>query len=785
MDTMNMQQELVKKAQAIPTDVRKNILISFSETELHENLKYLFQKMDPNCIVEVTHGASEYGKDLVLVRNDNFGQTVTAVVVKVGDIRAKTLGKVDEIKSQIDQAVKHPVKLKSVSGYLRVSDIWVVLDGEISNNAQDRLQSEVQVSVRIYDIAWLIDNFSRYYPQIFFEGQVTDFLQKTIQNLENAHLFRAKHLTLSEYFVDPVVAAVDVPVSFDEEQFALIVQEKKVPFSFLTSLTKAHRRIILSGDPGVGKSVALRKLAINMLRKASSQTLRGKRTSNKIEVPILITASELVKHKTADDLIEEYFHSPEIASRFRVGALFVDGLDEAHPNIRSNVLKKASAFASQLNSALIITSRKIDLIKSAPSGFEKYELLPFEFGQAIKFLNKLISDSQVLDVLKDGLNTIKFHIALTPLSLYLLLEIAEAHKELPASIVELYDRYCDLVLGRYDKDRGIEVLFDYLIKKRFLASLSYHEFFEKGRLTIGRDDFDRFLREYAATYGWPSERFMDFSHDIERSGTLDLQDSQSITFRHRSFLDYFTAYYLLENREIFEDIDTKIVSIYFDDVWSDVALFYVGLKRDIKSSVLEKLFSYDGEDIVTSINKLLVGRLLQAAWHTTYKNKIDGLSKASDYIIPTKEKFLSMTHSAEINFPDILADWFIMTLAEYSFGSGLLEDVVKQIADRLSEAPSYENIYKMVALLWASRRFLEDDEIYTRIDAVLDVMSQVSLSPRDESIVLLLLDIIEKKNRALSKTIQKRLRRLGKAHPALFREILPAPSQRKRKRDRK
>ena len=553
-----MQNDLTIQAQSLSTEAKKQILLSFREVELHRYIKKLFENMDPSCIVEVTHGPNEYGKDLVLVRQDNFGQTVIAVIVKIGDISAKTLKKVDEVKSQIAQAQKHPAKLKTFSKSLPVSDVWVVLAGKISNNAQTRLQNEVSVS-RIFDLGWLIENFSKYYPQIFFDGQAFDFLHEQIQRLEVSHLYGAKNIALSEYFVEPIVAEVDVPVAFDEEQFALVVQGQRTPFSLLTSLLRKQEHIILSGDPGVGKSVALKKMAINMLKKASTQTIRGT-TSKKPNIPILVSASELRKYDCVDELIESSVPS-EVAERFTISALFVDGLDEVHPGIREDILAKASKFASAIGSALIVTSRKIDLIKSTPAGFKKYELLPFEFSQALTFLDKLTSDAGILDVLKDGLNAIKFHIALTPLSLYLLLEIAEAHKELPASLVELYDRYCDLVLGRYDKDKGIAVLFDYLIKKRFLAALSYYEFFQKKRLSITQNDFDDFLMEYATTYGWSESRRIDFSHDIERSGTLDLQSVDSISFRHRSFLDYFVAYYLLENREEFGDIDSEIVTI--------------------------------------------------------------------------------------------------------------------------------------------------------------------------------------------------------------------------------
>ena len=46
--------------------------MDYQETDLHTFLKELFQAMQPDYTVEITHGAQEFGKDLVIVKVDNF-----------------------------------------------------------------------------------------------------------------------------------------------------------------------------------------------------------------------------------------------------------------------------------------------------------------------------------------------------------------------------------------------------------------------------------------------------------------------------------------------------------------------------------------------------------------------------------------------------------------------------------------------------------------------------------------------------------------------------------------
>ena len=147
--------------------------------------------------------------------------------------------------------------------------------------------------------------------------------------------------------------------------------------------------------------------------------------------------------------------------------------------------------------------------------------------------------------MKEGLEKIQTQILLVPLSLMLLIELVEEHQEIPASVTELYDRFFDMALGKEDREKGIEVLFEYHIKKKFLATLAYREFLKKNKLGIPREDFEQFLNSYAEQYGWSPENFKGFVREIDRAGILN--QGENVNFKHRSFLDYFAAFYLHES----------------------------------------------------------------------------------------------------------------------------------------------------------------------------------------------------------------------------------------------
>ena len=529
-------------AESLAKDLRHQIIMDYKETDLHKFLKELFQSMEPNYTVEITHGMREFGKDLVIVKSDKFTQEVIGVVVKCGHIRGKTRGDVDdlryhvgkilsktdekklsEIESQVQQALKHPVEMKSRLEDLPVSKIFVVLAGEFSNNARNRLTKELAAEVDIFDLNWLTDKFTEFYPQIFFHGQVIDFLQKKSSELEDNHRRGKSGKNLSEYFVNPLIRPLGASLEFDEKSLKTILEKRKLPFLDLLEISKKRKKLILAGDPGTGKTGAMAKLAIDRYQKAYKHLLkRPGRSDEKIPVPILVHAREFLKSESAEVLLMTYFESEETKSRFDVDLLVVDGLDEIESEKRSNLIDKLDEFSEEIGCSYILTTRKIDLIRTLPEKYEKYELLPFEFSQALKLVSKLISDNKVLDAMKESLERIKAQILLVPLSLLLLVELVEEHKEIPASVTELYDRFFDMALGREDTEKGIKTLFDYLVKKRFLGVLAYHEFREKNRLGIPREDFDRFTMSYAEQYGWYSENLESFVQEIERTGILVL-----------------------------------------------------------------------------------------------------------------------------------------------------------------------------------------------------------------------------------------------------------------------
>jgi len=444
-------------------------------------------------------------------------------------------------------------------------------------------------------------------------------------------------------------------------------------------------------------------------------------------------------------------------------------------------VNKAEEFARRLGCGLVLTSRKISAIRELLAPFEHYELLPFEYEQAARLLERLVQDQELLNILKEGLQREDLKLSLTPMSLELLIEIATVEKEIPASTAEIYDMYTDIVLGRYDRVRGIQSVFEYVVKKSFLAELAWEEFYCKKLLQIPKSDFDKFVNKYIEVYGYDRAQFNQFVAEIERAGLLRI--GEIVYFRHRSFLDYFSALRVHKRPEQYDKLNDTIVSIYFDDIWTDVAFYYVGIRREIPLEMAQAILEFKRDDFDSNVRKLLVGRLLQAGWNSPSTLKTWAISSGIKYAEPVRNNLISEIESQAVPVPLILSDVFIMALVDYSFGSKTFLREILTICEQLHKDIS--SWRECLLLLFANRNRMPPSDITLHVSCALESLSALEkdglLNARDKYIGLFMLQQIEKQDTEQMKSIQRKLRRTRELYSNDLKKFLPMPKKMRRR----
>ncbi len=719
----------------------------------------------PTAVVEITHGSAEYGKDLVLVDDDPLSERVAAFVVKPGRVGGKSAGVVDEIVSQVKQAIAHPAKLRSVLTPKKVNQVYVVVAGTVTSNARKRINGEVRGSVQdVWDVRRLVDEFTDHYPEVFYEAATLDFLQRRITELEAHPLFVkiAEDKNLSDWFVDPFVSSSEAVEHLENE-----VPRQVTTYSFvkLRDILTQKRRLLLVGEPGSGKSAVVAKMAIDMMKEAFRKATKER--DSQTGVPILITARQIIGYHDVPGMLCDQFGDTH-QEDFVVSALLVDGLDEVRPQDRELVLERSRSFAEELRCCLIVTTRWTEALQDPISGFHQVQLLEFKVNQALRLFEKLVPEGVLLKSLREGLDLIQNQLHMTPLTLVLLIEVVREYREIPASVTELYDRFFDYALGRHDRDKGIEVLFAYQLKKAFLGALGHDLFFKADRISAPRSEYADFVSRFCDRQGVPERE--RFTAEIERSNILRYS-GDDVEFVHRSFLDYFVALHLHRPDSDREVLIDELVGHYFGSRWSEVTFFYVGISRDADPKLLNRILDSPNNTLRASVMRLLAGRLLQAGWLAPFEVKQETTARAIELAPRARLDILAALATKGDKPASVLGDLILMIIGGMSFGSSLLMDSNRSVLARLLASPSSDNLERAALLIGGLKGRLSEEELAVVVDQTLDAIAAAGVDSSVEMRFLSVLSTVSEPDTKLQKSIARKLKRMVGKYPELARTL--------------
>jgi hypothetical protein len=336
----------------------------------------------------------------------------------------------------------------------------------------------------------------------------------------------------------------------------------------------------------------------------------------------------------------------------------------------------------------MFTTRKSTEVKKKLHSYDNYELLPFETSQAINYIKSILGKNKILiSSLLKGLEQLKHQIPLYPMSLSLLIEIAEKQHEIPASISELYKRYIEIVLSQESDGEKIHVLFEPNVKKDFFESLAYEMYYLQNTTTIKKDEFDIFLDEYIKKFPIISDKEA-FISDLRRTSLIKIDES-IIEFLHKSFLDYFiSSYFNNRQTELYDENKfDEIYQLYHTSLWEDVTYFYFGQRTRITKKEIDKILDNspkENSNLLNHLSKFMIGKLIQYAWHTESLDKEYAILSSVTNILEMKNE-LSKFVEDEIGMklPKIVGDIQMLHYIDEAFSSRFLVDEVKNITNNL------------------------------------------------------------------------------------------------------
>ncbi|RYA22859.1 hypothetical protein CRU96_10850 [Malaciobacter halophilus] len=699
----------------LSTQQKKQILRDYKETDMHKELKILFDNIFVDkAHIHITHGANEFGRDLIISEIGALKHNNTSIVVKMDKLSGSATDKaVQEIRMQVDQCFNYDFPVKDSKELLKTDYVYIIIFGEISANANKNLDitlNQYKGRYEIFGISKMLELFDEYYSGIFYGASGFESLNKKYDELEE-QLFK-KNKLLKNCYIEPNLKSynkskqelIALLGSSDNkksaETFANSVFGKKETLQSLMERLNSHRlNILVDGNAGSGKTVFAIKLVQAMIKHTiNSLNLDKKRHHENIKAPVIIKATDLKNGniKNLNEIVNSFYMESSIS--IEPSLLIIDGLDEVSTIDRNNILEKIKVFASDKLCSLMFTSRKNTTVKELLSNFNSYELLEFESSQVINFIRKMLKgDDELIKSLLKGIEQLRNQIPMYPMSLALLIEIAQSHKEVPASISELYSRYMEMVINTNSYDTNITTMFEPYIKYEFLEILSYELFYKFGTSTVKRENFDKFVEEYKNTHAHIYS-VEDFVHELCRISILVISDTK-VEFLHKSFLDYFVArYYISQADSMSQEEHQSIYKLYYSALWEDVTFFYFGIKRKINKIQIDRIIENspilrrdtleknDQLQLIDSLSKFQLGKLMQYAWHTSDKDKQYAISISANESLELKEKMIQFHRdSLDMELPSIVSDASMLHFIELTHTSIFIEKPIEKILDETIE----------------------------------------------------------------------------------------------------
>lgn len=337
------------------------------------------------------------------------------------------------------------------------------------------------------------------------------------------------------------------------------------------------KNFVILGNPGAGKS-SLVKYTICKILQEDLTVFSNNEIYNYLPFRIELYKYHTQKKKSSLSILQYIFYS--LKNEFQISSIseedleqifenintlvFFDGLDEIFDNQeRIETRNDIEVFTSKYQKSYsIVTSRyeSYEEVNFNKASFNSYEINQFDDYQISEYIQKWYTIEEVNDQIRDKevkgcleqLTKVDDELKRNPLLLSLILILYRNELELPTSRLDIYEGCANTIIETRDaKEKKIEFNLKIGNKAAVFAFIAYWQYClqsSKSQVQVNFNTVKNQIKNYLLHKGE-----FDEDRDAERAAIefLEFGKVRSIyfenNFTHKTFLEYFTAYYIYAN----------------------------------------------------------------------------------------------------------------------------------------------------------------------------------------------------------------------------------------------
>ena len=319
----------------------------------------------------------------------------------------------------------------------------------------------------------------------------------------------------------------------------------------VNNITEISNFIIIQGIGGIGKSTLMKHFFIDEL-------------SNKDLIPVYIElkdVNDLNDEYSLSDLFYEKLNNlgSSLSKEYFTYALksgcflfLVDGYDEILSEKRNGFFKKFDAFCDSYSQNFYIVSSRPYSEFIELQRFTVLSTCPFRKEQALSLINRLNYDADIkyrfMEALDKELYERHRSFASNPLLLSIMLLTFDNYAEIPSKLHLFYANAFETLFEKHDATKAG-------FRRELRSGLSFDAFkkvfsyfcvisYAQGKIEFSRDELvDTFKKISIKGVSFDIESYI---YDLVNSLCVLYREGIYYRFTHRSFQEYFTAFFLKE-----------------------------------------------------------------------------------------------------------------------------------------------------------------------------------------------------------------------------------------------